>query len=371
MSGGVTVDVVVVGAGIAGLSAGAELARDRSVVILEAEAGAAHHTTGRSAAAYIERYGGPCIAPLTRASRPWFASGGGGALDGPLLEDRGMLVVAAPGVAPHMDIYAEPGATAIGRDEAVARFPALRPEAVAEAVFVADVADLDAAGAVLACRRHLRSRFGVLETGARVERLERGDGTWHVTTTRGTWHAETVVDAAGAWADEVAVMAGLPPIGLQPLRRTICLFPVPADLAHMRWPLLVDAADRFYLKPESGQFLASPADETPQPPGDPRPDMIDIATALERVREATTLEARSVSSSWAGLRTFARDRVIVLGPDPLEPSFVWCAGQGGFGIQASPGAARALVSLVDRGVLPADIEADGGDAAALRPDRFR
>ena len=155
------------------------------------------------------------------------------------------------------------------------------------------------------------------------------------------------------------------------MRRTICTFPVPESLGHTRWPMLVDADERFYLKPEPGQFLASPADETPSEPVDPRPEMLDIATAMERVREATTLEARSVSTSWAGLRTFAPDRVLVLGPDPLEPSFVWCAGQGGFGIQCSPAAARAIVSLVDRGTLPDDVLALGGDAAAVRPDRFR
>ena len=232
------------------------------------------------------------------------------------------------------------------------------------------VADLDAAGAVQAYRRALRARGGRLEVGAAVRSLERRDGVWLVRTAAGTFHAAMVFDAAGAWADEVAAMAGLPPIGLQPMRRTICTVAAPAGLDHVRWPLLLDAAERFYLKPEPGQFLASPADETPLPPCDPRPDMLDIATALERVREATTLEARSISSSWAGLRTFAPDRALVLGPDALQPSFVWCAGQGGFGIQASPGAARAVVSLLDTGHLPADIEAHGGDASTVLPDRF-
>ena len=170
----------------------------------------------------------------------------------------------------------------------------------------------------------------------------------------------------------MAALAGLPPVGLQPLRRTICTFPVPESLGHTRWPMLVDADERFYLKPEPGHFLASPADETPSEPMDPRPDMLDIATALERVREMTTLEARTVSTSWAGLRTFAPDRRLVLGPDPLEPSFVWCAGQGGFGIQSSPAAARAIVVRWWTGAtLPDDVVALGGVAAAVTPDRFR
>jgi D-arginine dehydrogenase len=366
-----TVDVVVIGAGLAGLSAGAELARDRRVVVLETESAPAQHTTGRSAAAFIEGYGGHTVSPFTRASRAWFESGGDGALDRPLLVQRGMLVVRAPGDPVDPEVGAEPSARLVTVAEAVELFPALRQERVAGATFVPDVADLDAAGVVGAFRRILRDRGGSLVTSAPVQALASVGGGWRVTTSSGGWECDRVVNAAGAWADMVAALAGLPPVGLRPMRRTICLFPVPGDLGHTRWPMLVDEAERFYLKPEPGQFLASPADETPSAPGDPRPDMLDIATALERVREATTLEARSVSTSWAGLRTFAPDRALVLGPDPLEPRFVWCAGQGGFGIQSAPAVARAIVSLMDRGVLPADIVAGGGHAASILPDRLR
>jgi D-arginine dehydrogenase len=365
------VDALVIGAGIAGLSAGAELALDRSVAVLEAESAPAQHTTGRSAAVYIERYGGPAIAPFNRASHAWYASAAAAIVEHPLLADRGMLAVAPPGSVVHPEMQAEMGARVIDAHAAVELFPALRPEAIGTALFVAEAADLDAAAAVVAFRRLLRDRDGTLVTGARVERLERRDGAWEVSTAGGTWRAGIVVDAAGAWADAVAAMAGLPPVGLRPLRRTICAFPAPPGRDSARWPLLMDADERFYLKPEPGHFLASPADETPSEPCDPRPDMLDIATALERVRETTTLEARSVSSSWAGLRTFAPDRVLVLGPDPLEPSFVWCAGQGGFGIQCSPAAGRAVVALTDRGTLPDDIVEQGGDVAAVLPDRLR
>ena len=366
-----SVDALVIGAGIGGLSAGAELGRTRSVAVLEMESTPAFHTTGRSAAVYIERYGGPAIAPFNLASLPWFSSAAEGTVDHPLLHRRGMLVLAVPGSTPDMEHYAEPGARDLSPTETLELFPAIRPEAVGSAVFVPEAADLDAAGAVVAFRRLLKERGGSLLTSAGVTGLVRRDGAWEVTTAAGTWRAGIVVNAAGAWADGVAALAGLPPVGLQPMRRTICTFPVPADLGHTRWPMLVDADERFYLKPEPGQFLASPADETPQEPGDPRPDMLDIATALERVRETTTLEARTVSTSWAGLRTFAPDRVLVLGPDPLEPSFVWCAGQGGFGIQSSPAAGRSVASLVDRGTLPDDVLALGGAAADVLPDRFR
>ena len=147
-------------------------------------------------------------------------------------------------------------------------------------------------------------------------------------------------------------------------------FAVDPALGHTGWPLLMDAEETYYLKPEVGQMLASPADETPDAPRDPRPELLDVATALERVREATTLDPRSILTSWAGLRTFAPDRSLVLGPDPLEPSFAWCAGQGGFGIQCSPAAARAVVSLIGSGTLPDDIRALGGDASLVLPGRF-
>lgn len=365
------VDAIVIGAGIGGLSAGAELARDRSVAVLEMESTPAFHTTGRSAAVYIERYGGHAVAPFNMASFPWFTSSGEGAADHPLLVLRGMLVLAQVGSVPDLEHYAEPGARDLTTAEALELFPAIRPEALGSAVFVPEAADLDAAGAVAVFRRLLRERGGTLATNAKVTAIARRDGTWEVTTPAGTWQAGLIVNAAGAWGDQVAALAGLPPIGLQPKRRTIATFPVPETLGHTRWPMLVDADERFYLKPEPGHFLASPADETPSEPCDPRPDMIDVATALERVREMTTLDPRTVSAQWAGLRTFAPDRVLVLGRDPLEPSFAWCAGQGGFGIQSSPAAARSLASLVDRGELPADVVALGGEATAVLPDRLR
>lgn len=364
------VDVVVIGAGIAGLSAGAELARDGSVLVLEREPAPAQHSTGRSAAAWIEGYGGPRISPFTRAGRAWFESAGDGRADHPLLTPRGLLMVAAAGQGFHADDLAEPGTRHVPIDEAVRLFPALRRDVFESAVYVPGVADLDTAGAVAAFRRALRERGGCLETSSPVLGLTRADGAWRVETPGGSIVAGSIVNAAGAWGDAVAALAGLPPIGLQPMRRTICLFPAPDGLGHARWPMLADADEQFYLKPEPGQFLASPADETPQPPGDPRPDILDVATALDRVREATTLEARSVSSSWAGLRTFAPDRGLVLGPDPREPGFIWCAGQGGFGMQTAPAVARAVVALMRTGALPTDITALGGDAAAVLPDRL-
>ncbi len=364
------VDAVVIGAGIAGMSAGAELARDRRVAVLEREAAPATQTTGRSAAVRVERYGGPATVPFTIASHPWFLSAADGAADHPLLTPRGLLLLAQPGSTLDLEHYAEPGTRTLAATEVLELFPAIRPEAIGSAVHVPG-ADLDAAGAVAAYRRMLRERGGALVTNAAVTALLRRDGHWMVTTPGATFHADLIVNAAGAWADRVAALAGLPPVGLRPLRRTIATFTVPASLGHTGWPMLFDADERFYLKPEPGHFLASPADETLSEPCDPRPDMLDIATALERVREATTLDARSVAASWAGLRTYAPDRGLVLGPDPLAPTFVWCAGQGGFGIQSAPAVARAIVSLAERGELPPDVTTLGGDAASVSIGRFR
>jgi D-arginine dehydrogenase len=194
---------------------------------------------------------------------------------------------------------------------------------------------------------------------------------WRAETTGATWHAEVLVDAAGAWGDEVAAACGVAPVGLRPLRRTACTFVAPPGTDTREWAFLRDASDRWYLKPEPGQFMASPADETPAPPGDARPEEVDVARALDHIRENTTLPARSITSAWAGLRTFAPDRALVLGPDPADPAFVWCVGQGGFGIQTSPGVARTVAGLVRSGAVPADMAAAGVDPATFSPARFR
>ncbi len=348
----------------------AEFARERSVLLLEADDGPAQQTTGRSASLYFPHYGGSRVMPFTAASRAWLESGGGD-LDRSLLSPRGLLAVAAPEDEPDFDEYADPTIARLTAAEAVEIYPVLRPERCAVAAYDKGILDIDAAGAVAAARRALRARGGEMRTSSRVEGIKRIDGTWRLTTAAGTVEAGVVVDAAGAWADEVAVMAGLPPIGLRPLRRTVCTFLVPPGLDHERWPMLQGAEDRFYLKPEAGGFLASPVDETPSEPCDPRPEMLDVATALDHVQTATTLEATSVHATWAGLRTFSPDRGMVLGPDPLDEGFVWFAGLGGSGMMSSPGAARAVVTLTRDGELPADVVAAGGDRASVVPDRFR
>lgn len=367
-----TADAVVIGGGIAGTAVAAELARERRVTLLEMEPALAQHTTGRSAAVWIAGYGGPTVDPFSLASREWYRSRAEGQAGHALLTPRGMLVVAErPADARILEDHIAAGATRVDADDAVAHFPALRPRIVHDAVWDGTVTDIDVMAALQAFRRMLGARGGTVLLSAAVTAIERSGRSWGIITTQGTIVSELVVDAAGAWSDEVAALAGLPPIGLQPMRRTMCTFEAPAGTDGQRWPMLQDAAERFYVKPEGPGFMASPEDETPHEPGDPRPRMEDVAAALEQVRRFTFLEARSIRSSWAGLRTFAPDRGLVLGPDPAAEGFAWCAGGGGFGIMTAPAAAQSVVSLLDHGVLPAAVSAAGGEARHILPDRLR
>ncbi len=328
-------DVVVIGGGIAGVSVAAELSVNRTVTLLEGEATLAYHTTGRSAALFFGSYGHPDTLPLTRRSLEWFENP---PTDHPVLSPRGALTVAFSGDLPELE-----GGIPISATEAVERVPVLDGDQLIGAVWEPDAADMDVAAIHQAYVRRLRSNGGEIVTGHRVTHLAR-DSTWTITTSDGTWEADVVVDAAGAWGDEIAMMAGLRPVGLVPKRRTAFMVTAPQDSE--RWPLVTDAGHHFYFKPDGTQLLCSPADETPSEPCDARPEDVDIAIAIDRINEATTLGIRSIRSSWAGLRTFAPDGSMVIGPDPDEASFFWLVGQGGTGIQTAPAAAQLAAGLV-------------------------
>lgn len=369
-------DVVVIGGGIAGVSVAAELAPRARVLLLEREPHLALHTTGRSAAQYLENYEGPLVRRLTLASRPFFAHPPDGFADAPLLSPRPLLTF---GRADQLDLLeAEvrkgselvPSIHRIDRQEALRLCPALRPEVVAGAVLEPDALDLDVAAIHQGYVRRARAAGAEIRTSAGVERLDRRGGAWLVTTASGTVEAPLVVDAAGAWAEELAVAAGVAPIGLRPFRRTA--FTVPGPPGSKTWPLVHPVDMSFYVKPEAGgQLLCSLADETPSPPCDARPEEEDVALAIERINEATTLDIRYVRSAWAGLRSFVADRNPVVGPDPEADGFAWLAGQGGFGIQTAPALARAAAGLLLDGELPADLRALGIAAADLSPQRCR
>jgi D-arginine dehydrogenase len=249
--------------------------------------------------------------------------------------------------------------------------PVLRPERVIGAVHEPDAMDIDVHGLHQGYLRLLRRRGGRIVTDAEAVAFARRGGSWTVTTPAGEFAAPIVVNAAGAWADVVAGLAGLPPIGLMPKRRTALTVAAPSGIDSSAWPLTIDVEEQGYFKPDSGRLVVSPADETPMPPCDVQPDELDIAIAIDRLMQVTTIEVSRVERRWAGLRSFVADKTTVNGFDPLADGFFWLAGQGGYGIQTAEGMARAAVALIDDGMLPADLVAAGLDAAVLSPARFR
>ncbi len=361
------VDVAVVGGGMAGVSVAAALAPHLDVVLLEAETELAHHTTGRSAAAFLESYGSPENRALTAASRALIdeiAHAEGTRL----LAPRPMLWIArADQSAQLAELCAEvPTLERLDGPEAERFAPVLRPGHVAGAALETSAQDID----VMALHQHYvgsARRHGVeIARGARVTGVVRRGSSWSLTTPRRSFAAAVVVDAAGAWADVVARVLGAAPVGLAPLRRTVAIARTPGEVDPAT-PLVVDVDERFYFKPEGPNVLLSPADETPSEPCDARPDEVDVALALDRVNAATTLGLRSVVSAWAGLRTFAPDRNTVVGADPQVEGLVWCAGQGGFGIQSAPAVAAVVAHLVVGAPLPSGL---AEVVPALSPGRF-
>jgi D-arginine dehydrogenase len=367
-----TTDILIVGAGIAGASLAYELAPFARVTLLERESHPGYHTTGRSAAMFSPTDGNRVIQALTRASRAFYQAQAGGLAAQPVLTRRGELVIARADQLTALDAYAAaaqvPGLERLDRQQALARLPVLHPDSIAGALYDPGTMDLDVAAVHQGYLKGFRARGGALVTDAGVTAIA-DTAPWQVETTAGWFEAAVLVDAAGAWADELAALAGIPPLGLVPKRRTMLLMETatPVDPA---WPAAFDVGEELFFKPESGHLLGSPADQTPMAPCDVQPDELDIATAVDRLERATTLEVRRVRHKWAGLRTFAADRTPVLGPDTV-PGFFWCAGQGGYGIQTAPAMARAGASLLVEGVLPDDLLDLGLRPADLTPARLR
>ena len=372
-----TFDLIVVGAGMAGAAAAAHLAADRKVVLLERESQPGYHSTGRSAALFTETYGNHAIRILTGAGREFYEAWADGFGEHPILKPRGALMFAMPGQeqlleAAWIDLSAlDPRVRRL--DAAAVRdiVPVLRPDHVIGAVHEPDAMDIDVHELHQGYLRLLRRRGGRIVTDAEVRALARDNGVWTATIAAGQFSAPVVLDAAGAWCDVLAGRAGLPPIGLVPKRRTALTIAPPADIDTSAWPMTLDIAETFYFKPDAGRLLVSPADETPIEPCDVQPDELDVAIAIDRLMQATTIEVTRVERKWAGLRSFVADKTTVCGFDPLADGFFWLAGQGGYGIQTAEAMARCAVSLIDGGGLPADIAAKGLDAAVLSPARFR
>jgi D-arginine dehydrogenase len=372
-----TFDLAVIGAGMAGAAAAAHLAAERRVVLLERESQPGYHSTGRSAALFTETYGNRAIRVLTGAGRAFYEAWAEGFAENPILKPRGALMFAMPGQEVQLDeawtdlSALDPRVRRLDASEARAMVPVLRPDHVVGAVFEPDAMDIDVHELHQGYLRRLRQRGGRIVTDAEVRRLAYGNGTWTVSTSAGDFAAPIVVNAAGAWADVVGALAGLPPIGLVPKRRTALTIAPPVGTDTGAWPMTLDVGETSYFKPDAGRLLVSPADETPIDPCDVQPDELDIAIAIDRLMQATTIEVTRVERKWAGLRSFVADKTTVCGFDPLADGFFWLAGQGGYGIQTAEGMARCATSLIDGAGLPSDIAAKGLDAATLSPARFR
>ncbi len=369
-------DVCIIGGGIAGAGAAYEIATFASVVLLERESHCGLHATGRSAASFSETYGSGIIRRLAVASRGFLADPPTGFCDVPLLTPRGTITIAR---AEQADLLSEaleraralvPSVARLDPDEALARIPILRPEAVVSAMIEPQAMEVDVDALHRGFLRGASRRGARIVVGAGVTAIERASGGWRVATTAGEFTAPVVVDAAGAWADEIAAMAGLRPLGLLPKRRTAVHIPVPAGLDIAGWPLVDDIGESFYFKPDAGQIFLSPADATPSPAQEVYPDDLDVAIAVERLERATTLAVRRVSRAWAGLRTFASDGSPVVGPDPAAESFIWLAGQGGYGIKTAPALSRACAALIRRAPLPDDLQRLGVTVQDLSPRRL-
>ncbi len=372
-----TADVIVVGAGMAGAAAAAHLAATHRVVLLERESQPGYHSTGRSAALFTETYGNRAIRTLTGAGRDYYLSRADGLAEHPILTPRGALMFAMPGQDAQLDAAwdelsaLDPRIRRLDAADSCALVPVLRRDGVIGAILEGDAMDIDVHGLHQAYLRRLRQAGGRLVIDAEVRALARQGGAWLAATTAGDFTAPVVIDAAGAWADVLAGLAGLPPIGLVPKRRTALIIAPPPAVETAAWPMTLDIAETFYFKPDAGKLLVSPADETPIEPCDVQPEELDVAIAIDRLTRATTIEVSRIERRWAGLRSFVADKTTVCGFDPLADGFFWLAGQGGYGIQTAEAMARCAAALIDGGTLPADIAAKGLAAATLSPARFR
>jgi len=365
-----TTDILVIGGGIAGISAAAELAQDASVTVLESEAQLGYHSTGRSAAIFIRNYGNDTLRGLNDLSHPALS---GDLLGESVLSPRGEMLVVQDHELDTLASYLEGTANVerLSAAEAVALVPILRRDKIAAAVIERDAQDIDVDRLLQGCARLLRARGGTVRTGQTIAALSKDGDGWRVETGDDVYSAKIVINAAGAWADPVAKLAGLAPMGIQPMRRSAVLMAVPEDVGPIaHWPLFgsVVEGEGWYAKPDGNRLMISPADEDPVDPGDAWPDDMVLAEGLYRFEQMVDLPIVKPSHSWAGLRSFAPDRTPVVGFDPDASGFFWLAGQGGYGVQTAP-ALAAIVRALCTG---------GGDGAAklelmqaLSPARLR
>jgi D-arginine dehydrogenase len=368
-------DFLVIGGGISGASVAYELAQDGTVLVLEAETALGYHSTGRSAALFTRNYGGPVVRRINSASAAFFTSPPDGFCETPLLSPRGSLTVAddaAVDQLPALLAFSEPGeeVVEISPANALALAPYLRPDRVAAAIYEANVADIDVSGLHQGYLRGIGRRGGTVAAGEAVGGLQHDGSAWDIRTRRNTYRAKTVVNAAGAWADEIGALAGARAIGLVPMRRTGIIIDAPDGFDLARSPAVDFVASGAYIKPEAGRLMASPGDATPTTPQDARPEEMDIAHLAHWIETETLLPVRRIAHSWAGLRSFVADEAPVVGFDSRAPDFLWLAGQGGYGIMMAPALARIAAGLA-LGQRPPPARSDAAfDADTISPGRL-
>ncbi len=370
-------DILIIGAGIAGLSAAYELSSSARVIVLERESQPGYHTTGRSAAIYTQNYGNREIRALTMDSHGFFTSPPQDFAEHPLLSARGALFIARDDQLDTLNNALETGQSLVSdirrvnTAEALEINSALDSDYVAAAIYEPGACDIDVHGLHNGYRKGLLKRGGQVATHAEVMEISRNEGLWKVVTKNGDYCTPVLINAAGAWGDIIAELAGVQPAGLIPKRRTVFTFSPPENLNISSWPLTIDIDEEFYFKPDAGQILASPADETPSPACDAQPEELDIAIAVDRVQTATTLQVRRITNKWAGLRSFVSDKTPVIGMDDEIDGFFWLVGQGGYGIQTAPAIAKAVAALITTGELPETLAAKGLCAKDLSVHRLR
>ena len=367
-----TFDAIIIGGGAAGLSIAAELAPLMSVVVLERERQCAYHSTGRSAAKFIANYGNSEVRKLNRVSRVFFEQTPFDVWEHPVLHPRGLYYIALPGCEPALEAVMQDavGMAYIEPDQISREMPLVRPGVISHAVFESGVHDIDVSELLQGYRRLIQRHQSQIQCDAEALSIDRRNGLWQVQTRPGDYKAPLIVNAAGAWADPVAQMAGLVPLGITPMRRSAAIIPLPKELDSRSWPFIVSAAEDFYFGPEAGKLLVSPADETPVAPHDAYADDMALAVAIDKIQNLLNFEINRVEHSWGGLRSFSPDRTQVIGFDPRTEGFFWHAGQGGFGIQSAPGAAQLAGALIKGQSVSELLQQEGVDPAVFAVERI-
>ena len=372
---GSSFDFAVIGAGIAGASVASELAKEASVLLLEMEAQPGYHTTGRSAAMFAPGYGPQPIRALTRASTSFFHDPPDGFYTAPLLSPRHVAMIARTDQMATLDAFL----SEVSEESAVekideARLRQIQPlvrEGYAQAgILDTRGSEIDVHGLHHGFLNQFRQKGGALLTNAEVLDLNRQSGSWNIATKAGEFDASVIVNAAGAWADQMGAMAGAETIGLVPKRRTALMIDAPEDVAIDHFPLVVDIDEEFYMKPDAGRLLISPANEDPMCPCDVQPEEMDVALCIDRIEKAFDIEVRQIRNQWAGLRSFVADKSPVVGFSAKADGFFWLAGQGGYGIQSSPALARYAAVAALGNEMPQDILQEGLVPESLSPERL-